>query len=145
MDVRWDDEQGRTQRHKEPALVGSLRWAESAEGPGISPSWRSREGSVDTTSTSCGEASAPHGFDAAAAREMRERVRGVSAIAFLARRRSGARKRIDDLGDSPGSYSSEALQLLSPEPQPGPQVGGMLAGVMAARTRHSGGMRLSFW
>jgi hypothetical protein len=83
----------------------------------------------------------PYGFDAAAAREMRERVRGVSAIAFLARRRSGARKRIDDLGDSPGSYSSEALQLLSPEPQPGPQVGGMLAGVMAARTRHGGGMR----
>jgi hypothetical protein len=33
--VQRDDEQDRTQRHKEPAL-GTLRWVKPAEGPGTS-------------------------------------------------------------------------------------------------------------
>lgn len=119
MDVQLDDEQDRTQRHKEPAL-GTLRWVKPAEGPGYIFSLDVR-GKVRSRLllTSCGQA-ARHRFDGAAAREMRERVRGVSAIAhLLARRRSGAGSASMTWGLL-GKLLKRALQPLSPEPQPGP-------------------------
>jgi hypothetical protein len=139
MDVQRDDEQGRTQRYKERAL-GSLRWAESVAGPGNLRS--AFEGTIGRhyfhfMRSSCGASSLRR---RSYSRDARARPRGVSdhisCSAAIWRQ-----QRIDDLGGSPGELLKQALQLLSPEPQPGPRWGGMLAGVMVARARNSGGMR----
>ena len=99
---------------------------------------RSSEGSVDTTPRHAVKLRRLIASTPQLLARCESESAGVSAIPLSAA--IWRQQRIDDLA-APRELLKQALQPLSPEPQPGPRWGGMLAEVMAARARNGGGMR----